>query len=448
MKLSNNTDELAVGSRIKVEISGYTHDGRGVARYAGRVIFVNGVIRGECAEVVITGCRKKIYSADLLRTLEASAERVEPLCAAFGGCGGCQLQFMSYAEELRFKQGQVESALQRIGGLSEVAVRPIIGADDLYHYRNKGVFHIAREDGNRLTFWDEGTHNPARECCKLLFPTEVVQVAEWLEAQTLPPNISDIMLRRSDYSGEMLLAAILTDGARDEAVTIMEQAQQRFPDIKVTATQSDGGWQIHSEQGYITDRLGSVLYQISPPAFFQVNNRQTEKLLGVAAELLGGAGLLIDAYCGIGTIGLYLAKKIPTISRLIGIEINESAVENARANALLNGIGGAEFFAGKAEELFEKVLPAQRPDAVVVDPPRRGCHIGLLEGLLNLQAPRILYVSCNPATLARDLAHLTEGGYQVAAMQPVDMFPRTHHVETVVLLERKDIVDKQTAIDC
>lgn len=437
MKAEYCMTELTVGSRIKVEISGYAHDGRGVARYAGRVIFVTGVIRGERAEVQITGCRKKIYTAELVRIIEPSSQRVEPLCAAFGSCGGCQLQYMSYAEELYFKQEQVQNALKRIGGLGEeLPIREIIGAEELYHYRNKGVFHISRDNGNRLTFWDEGTHSPAGSRCSLLFPTKLAEVAEWLQNEDLPSNISDIMLRISDYNGEMILAAILTDNRRKDVLPLLERAQRIFPKLRVTATQSPDGWHIHSENDFITDSLNGTLYQISPPSFFQINNRQTQKLLSVAADMLGDVEVLIDAYCGIGTIGLYMAAKMSALRHLVGVEVNESAVKNARVNARLNSIDEAEFFAGKAEELFSKVLPNRQPDAVVVDPPRRGCHIGLLQGLLELQSPRILYVSCNPATLARDLSHLTEGGYQVAAVQPVDMFPRTHHVETVVLLSK------------
>lgn len=437
MLKQNDTSDIAVGARLLVDITGYTHDGRGVARHMGRVIFVPGAITGESVEVEITGCRKKIFSGKIVRVVEASAERVKPVCPVFEECGGCQMQHMTYAAELRFKQGQVQAAMERIAGLGDVALRPIIGAAEQLHYRNKGVFHITRtESGNHLSFWDEGTHSPAGEYCRWLFADEMVQVAAWLQAQELPVNISDVMLRRSGYNGEMMLAAILTDEDRARVLPLLGAAQQQFAKITVAATQTRAGWQVHTAAGTITDALAGTMYQLSPPAFFQVNGAQTERLLATVAELLGDCRVLIDAYCGIGTIGLYLAAKMPGLQRLIGIEINESAVKDARSNAGLNGIVKAEFFAGKAEELFARVLPDGEVDAVIVDPPRRGCHADLLRGLLALRPPRIVYVSCNPATLARDLACLTEGGYAVQVVQPVDMFPRTHHVETVVLLSR------------
>lgn len=438
----NFSTELTIGSSLELTITGYAHDGRGVARFGGRVIFVDGALCGELVQAEITGYRKKIYYAKLQRVIKAAVGRVEPLCPAFGGCGGCQMQHMTYDEELSFKQGQVQAALSRIGGLgADLPLRPILGANELYHYRNKAVYHVAHTaDGAALCFWDEGTHRPAACCCSLLFADDMAAVAEWLQGAGIPPNVSDVMLRRSDSSGEMMLAFKLADENRRAVLPLLKRVQQAYPAVKVLATQTPAGWQVHSLGEYITDALAGTQYQISPPAFFQVNNRQTQKLLAVVAGLLGDdCRVLIDAYCGIGTIGLYMAAKMPQLKRLVGIEVNESAVLNARANAQLNGITNAEFYCGKAEKLFAAVLPAQMPDAVIVDPPRSGCHTGLLGGLLDLQAPQIVYVSCNPATLARDLAVLTAGDYRVAAVQPVDMFPRTHHCECVVKLTKTGV---------
>lgn len=433
--------ELLPGARLTVEIGGYTHDGRGVARAQGRVIFVAGAICGEQVEIAITGQQKKVLIGRLLKVIKPSPERTEPICPAYQGCGGCHLQHMSYAEELVFKEGQVTAALRRIGGLGEsLAVQPIIAADELYHYRNKGVFHVIRDGGAvRLGFWDEGSHQPAADRCTLLFPPGINALTGWLQGEKLPPNISDIMLRQSFAGGDLLLAAVLTDENRAAALPLLTRASEAFPKLRVIATQTPGGWQTHSAATHLTDRLGDTAYQIAAPSFFQVNNRQTRKLLDTAARLLGdNCRVLLDAYCGIGTIGLYLAGSLPNLQRLIGIEMNESAVQNARANAKLNCVWQAEFYCGKAEALFDGLAERQRPDAVIVDPPRRGCHAALLKGLLKLQPPKILYVSCDPATLARDLAALTAGGYQPACVQPLDMFPRTRHVETVVLMSRKD----------
>lgn len=431
--------DLTPGSTLTVEISGYTHDGRGVARAQGRVIFVPGAVMGEQVAITVTGQQKKVLSGRLLKVIKPSAERTEPLCPAYQSCGGCQLQHISYGEELAFKQGQVAAALRRIGGLPEdLPIQPVIAAEEIYHYRNKGVFHIARQGGqSSLCFWDENSHIPAQSPCELLFLPGIAGLAAWLQNQPLPDNISDLMLRQSAANGDLLLAAVLNDEDKNAVLPLLKAAQRQFAALKVCAVQTAKGWQNCTEQAYLTDALGNTAYQLSAPSFFQVNNSQMAKLLDTLAGLLAGdCECLLDAYCGIGTIGLYLAKNLPSLRRLIGVELNENAVQNARANAGLNNIKKAEFYDGKAEALFDDIAKRDRPDTVVVDPPRRGCHPTLLRGLLKLLPPRIAYVSCNPATLARDLAVLQNGGYRPLVIQPVDMFPRTHHVETVVLLAR------------
>ncbi len=439
MSAQNPPTEISPGGVYQAEVTGYTHDGRGVARVAERVVFIPGAIRGETVEFAVLKRVKNVYTARLLRVLAPSTERRESLCPVYAACGGCSLQHMSYAEELRFKQEKVAAALRRLGGLNgELPLQPIIAAPEPYHYRNKGIFHAVREGAHtRLVFWGEASHQPAGERCSLLFPPDINRLAAWLEDEQLPPNLTDVMLRYAPASGELLLALILNDGNTAAAETLLTRAAASFPKLLVYACQTPAGWQILSPHKQITDTLDETGYLISPPAFFQVNNAQTLRLLQTAAGFFdGGERVLLDAYCGIGTLGLYLAARLPHLQRLIGVEINESAVTDAKANAALNGIKNAAFYCGAAEKEFAAITAAHgQPDVVIVDPPRRGCHPTLLAGLLDLAPAKIIYVSCDPATLARDLGKLSER-YLPALIQPLDMFPRTKHVETVVLMSR------------
>ncbi len=431
--------KIEIGNVYQVEITGYTHDGRGVARVGGRVIFVPDALVGEQIELLITAEQKKIFSARLLKVLQPAPERTEPICPTYHSCGGCHLQHMTYDEELRFKQGQVESALKRLGSLHNLPMQPIIAAEQQFYYRNKGVFHVARmEERVHLVFWDENSHQPAADTCKLLFPPAINNLTEWLTNQKLPQNIVDVMVRYAPGSGDLLLSFKLADDNIQAVSPLLHQAANEFAQIKVLACQTPKGWHNLSTAGQIKDSLGNTDYLISAPAFFQVNNAQTLKLLQtVAGFFCGNEQLLLDAYCGIGTLGLYLAQNLPHLRQLVGIEINASAVHDATANAAVNHINNAEFICGAAEKVFGKIVQRyQRPDVVIIDPPRRGCHQALLGGLLDLAPDKIIYVSCNPATLARDLNILCAEKYHPTYIQPVDMFPRTHHVETVCLLSK------------
>ena len=439
MFAQNLQTEIVNGSVHQAEITGYTHDGQGVARVDGRVVFIPGAIRGEMVEFTVLRRNKNVYAARLLRVLNRSSERQECLCPVYKTCGGCSLQHMSYAEELRFKQEKVAAALQRLGGLNgELPLQPIIAAAEPYHYRNKGIFHVAQTDGStRLVFWNEASHQPAGARCNLLFPPDINRLAEWLEGMQLPANLTDIMLRYAHSSGELLLALILSDENIAATKSLLTQAADNFPMLKVYACQTPAGWQILSQEKQIADTLDKIEYLISPSAFFQVNNAQTLRLLQTVAGFFDGSELLLlDAYCGIGTFGLYLAAKLPHLQRLVGVEINQSAVADANANAALNRIDNAIFYCGAAEKKFSAITAAHgHPDVVIVDPPRRGCHPALLAGLLELAPAKIIYVSCDPATLARDLGKLAKK-YNLVSIQPLDMFPRTAHVETVVLLSK------------
>lgn len=440
---------LKPGAEITAQISGYTHDGWGVARLNGRVIFIQGALQGEQVRAEIAEERRGVFYARLLTVLESSIQRVQPDCPVYAGCGGCQLQHMSYAEELNFKQEQVRAALQRLGGFApaELAcMQPIIPATDeqLYHYRNKGVFHVRwHGDEYTLSFWDENSHQPAPAVCQLLFPAPVNSLLNRLQAGDLPPGVDDVLIRYS-FAKRQLMLFLCFCGSVDNAKLVaaqsyLQQISGEFADLLVWGVQTSAGWQTFSPELFLTDSLADVQYQIAPGAFFQVNNRQILRLLAVLEQILSPATkYLLDAYCGIGTLGIYLAKHLPNLRQLLGIEVNRESVLNARNNALQNGLSMAEFWQGRAENEFSRLLKRHiNVDTVVVDPPRRGCHKQLLEGLLQLSPANLVYVSCNPATLARDLRLFCAEKYVLSLVQPVDMFPRTHHVETVCLLSKK-----------
>jgi len=451
-KKRNNHTEMAglrPGDVFTAEISGYTHDGWGVARLGQRVIFIQGVLRGELVQAEISSQRRGVFYARLLQIVQSAPEnrRQSPLCPVYDGCGGCQLQHMTYAEELYFKQEQVASALQRLGGFSaaELSVmRPIIEAapKQLYHYRNKGIFHVSRDAaGYSLSFWNEETHSPVAAACQLLFPEKVNQLIARLRQGDLPNGVSDVMLRYSFASQRLMLFLRFSEASAEQlavARIFLQQISAEFADLLVWGVQTPKGWQTFSLVGFLTDTFGDVHYQIAPEAFFQVNNAQTMRLLSVLQTALSAkTEFLLDAYCGIGTLGIYLARHLPGLRRLWGIELNAGAVENARQNAELNQLANAKFWQGKAENEFDKILKQNHCiDAVIIDPPRRGCHKQLLHGLLQLRPKQLVYVSCNPSTLARDLQLLCAEKYTLSLVQPVDMFPRTHHVETICVLSR------------
>ena len=444
--LSNiNSTENYTPEVFTAEVSGYTHDGWGVARLAGReVVFVQGALRGELVRAEICYKRRGVFYARLLEVLRPAPEgrRMEPLCPAYAGCGGCQLQHMSYVEELYFKQEQVQAALRRIGGLHELEIKPIIPAEQLYHYRNKGIFHVSRSaDGYSLGFWDENSHRPAAAACRLLFPEPLNGLLARLQQGDLPDFVTDVMLRYSFARRQLMLFLRLPEaGARQltAAQVFLQRLSAEFADLLVWGVQTPEGWQVFSPTAFLTDALGGVEYQIAPEAFFQVNNAQTLRLLEVLqANLAPTTEVLLDAYCGIGTLGIYLAKHLPNLRCLLGVELNDGAVANARQNAQLNQLVNAKFWQGKAENEFPEMLKQNRRiDTVIVDPPRRGCHKQFLSGLLQLQPKQLVYVSCNPATLARDLQMLCAEKYSPVLVQPLDMFPRTHHVECVVLMTK------------
>ena len=447
--------------KIIVTIEDIGVNGEGIGKVEGYTLFVKDAIIGDKVEAVITKPKKTYAYAKMFRIIEASPERVSAKCPVARQCGGCQIQELSYSAQLRFKQNKVRGNLERIGGfeaeLLDEVMEPICGMDEPFYYRNKAQFPIGTDkNGNVITgFYAGRTHQiiPNTECAlgvgvnqKILqivvdFMNEY-HIAAY-EEETGRGLVRHVLIRYGFKTKEIMVCLVLNGDNLPHSEKLVENLIQIKGMTSITysinreKTNVIMGKEIRAlwGQSYITDYIGDVKYQISPLSFFQVNPAQTEKLYGLALEYAGlqGKETVWDLYCGIGTISLFLAQKA---KRVYGVEIVPQAIDDARNNAEINGIENVEFFVGKAEE----VLPEQYEknqvyaDVIVVDPPRKGCDEQLLNTMIKMQPERIVYVSCDSATLARDLKFLCENGYALEKVRPVDQFPMTVHVETVCLL--------------
>lgn len=403
---------------IRLRIVDIADDGAGIGKNDSFVWFVKDTVPGDEIEASVMKLKKNYGFARLQKIITPSPDRVEARCPKARACGGCTLQCMDYAAQLKFKRNKVKNSLIRIGGFEEGFIEPIlgdtIGMEEPWRYRNKAIVPTGTDsDGKRIFgFYAAHSHNIIEMNDCLLQPEEFKSI---LASAELPSGTTNVLLRKGFKSGQTM------------AYAIENNDNNSLLSGKLT--------RVFGEE-CIEDSIGDLKFRISPRSFFQVNPVQVEKLYGKALEFAGLSGTenVWDLYCGIGTISLFLAK---SAGKVYGVEIVEDAVRDARANAELNGITNAKFFAGKAEEvtLSEKFRDV-RPDVVVVDPPRKGCDSVCLDTILKLGPDRVVYVSCDPATLARDLKILSDGGYALKKAVPVDMFPQTTHVECVVLLSK------------
>lgn len=462
-------DKARPKQKIHLHITGLTHAGEGVGRHNGMAVFVPGTLPGETVLAEVVDLKRSYARGGLLEILEQSPARRRPPCPHYASCGGCRLQHVDYAEQLKLKTGLVRDSLARLAGLGEVNVLPALGMDQPWHYRNKAGFHAAVRDGKyELGYYEEGSRtlagifreggSPSEGC--LLVDEELNELAAFIQkllnkyGSTTGLNKRDgrffrhVVLRKAAGSGEMMAVLVTASGQWPESKVFVSELLAAFPGLaSIMRNINDAssgpvfGQQFITLAGqdHITDRLGGLSFRISPASFYQVNPAQTlvlyEKVLAYAA--LTGAETVVDAYSGVGTIALYLAGHAKEVC---GLEVDAQAVADARLNAALNQISNVEFLAGEAEKILPE-LAAQglRPDVIVLDPPRAGCNQAVLEAVADMSASRVIYVSCDPGTLARDLRFLTGRGCQVREVQPVDMFPWTRHVETVVCLDRKQI---------
>ena len=445
---------------VTLDIEDCGVDGEGIGKADGFTVFVKDAVIGDRVTAKIMKAKKNYGYGRLMEILKPSPYRAEPKCAFARQCGGCQLQALSYEQQLAFKEKKVRGHLERIGGFTELPMEPIIGMDEPYHYRNKAQFPVGKNKEGRIItgFYAGRTHTiiENRDCALGVSQNKEVldRVIAHMEAYGIEPYneetgkglVRHILIRYGFFTGEVMVCLVLNGSSIPQKETLIEHLLEipGMTSITINVNKKRSNVILGEEirllwgKPYITDKIGDISYQISPLSFFQVNPLQTGKLYSKALEYadLHGEETVWDLYCGIGTISLFLAQKAKFVR---GVEIIPAAIENANDNARLNSIENVEFFVGKAEE----VLPAEYKkngiyaDVIVVDPPRKGCEESLLATMIEMQPKRIVYVSCDSATLARDLKYLCERGYELRKVCPVDQFGGTVHVETVVLLGRK-----------
>lgn len=445
---------------LTVEIEDIGHDGAGIGKVDGYPLFIKDAVIGDVVEVKVMKAKKNYGYAKLLKIITPSASRVEPLCPYAKQCGGCQIQMMSYEEQLRFKENKVRNNLKRIGGFEEIPMEPILGMKNPFYYRNKAQFPVGYDkEGNLITgFYAGRTHSIInnRRCYLGVSENELVlnQVLDWMERNHISAYEEESgkglirhVLIRYGFTIKEVMVCLVVNGAGIPAKEDLIEGLRTIPGM-TSITISSNTKQTNVIMGekitllwgqtYITDFIGNIQYQISPLSFYQVNPAQTKRLYETALEYAGLSGdeTVWDLYCGIGTISLFLAQRA---KQVYGVEIIPAAIEDAKRNARLNQIENAQFFVGKAEEVLPEKYEKEQiyADVIVVDPPRKGCEESVLDTMVQMEPKRIVYVSCDSATLARDLKYLCERGYEMKKVKAIDQFPQTVHVETVALLTRK-----------
>lgn len=442
-----NTDD-----NYLVSVSGFTAEGSGVARLPdGLAVFIPGALPGEVVKISISQRRKNFAIGKMLEVIEPSAQRTPAPCPVYENCGGCLLQHASYDEQLQLKKTIISDAFKRIAKLDSIEIADVIGAKCQFAYRNRVSYHVSLgENDVQLGFYSSRSRNfvSAPDC--LLAAPSITALARRLPELLQPYHSSLSALReiviRVNTQGDQMLLTLVSDQplshARELAATL-RMAEPKLCSVwecighPVYSIYGDK-WQLLSGEQFLAECLCGVSLQLSPATFTQVNSQQTESLYQLVAEFasLSGQEVVWDLYSGAGIIALYLAKQA---SAVIGVENYSPAAANACQNAKLNGIENCRFIAGAAESVLPQlVADGFLADLVVLDPPRSGCDRVVLETLLSFMPQRIIYVSCDPATLARDLRILCDSVYTVQRVQPVDMFPQTGHVESVVLLMRID----------
>ena len=452
--------EFRKNDLVTLEIEDCGIDGEGIGKADGFTVFVKDAVIGDTVTAKIIKAKKNYGYGRLMEVLKPSPYRVEPKCEFARQCGGCQLQALSYDQQLVFKTNKVKGHLERIGGFTDIPMEPIIGMDELFHYRNKAQFPVGRnKEGKIVTgFYAGRTHNiiENRDCALGVAENKEVldRVIAHMEKYRIEPYneatgkglVRHVLIRYGYFTKEVMVCLILNGNKLPKEEQLVKSLCEipGMTSITINVNKKHSNVILGEEicllwgQEYITDRIGDISYQISPLSFYQVNPMQTQKLYAKALEYadLHGEETVWDLYCGIGTISLFLAQKAKFVC---GVEIVPAAIENAKENAKLNGLENTEFFVGKAEEVLPREYKKNGvyADVIVVDPPRKGCDETLLETMIEMNPERIVYVSCDSATLARDLKYLCERGYELRKVCPVDQFGMTVHVETVVLLSQQ-----------
>lgn len=454
--------EIKKNNDYEIVIEDLTMSGEGVGRIDGYALFVKDTIPGDVVIAKAIKLKKNYGYGRLMKVITPSKDRVEAKCPVAKACGGCTLMAMSYEKQLEFKRKLIENNLTRIGGLKDVEVPPIIGMDNPYRYRNKAQFPVGTDkDGNVVMgFYAGRTHSiiPNEDC---LIGADInagilAVIKDYMLKNHIKPYdensqtglVRHVLIRTGFTTGEIMVCLVINGEKLPKSDELVKSLLNlHFSDDRkiasiMTNTNTENTNVILGRKcsllygrEYIEDYIGDVKYQIGPLSFYQVNPVQTKKLYGLALEFAGLTGneIVWDLYCGIGTISLFLAQKA---RKVYGVEIVPEAIADAKNNARINGFDNVEFYVGKAEEVLPDKYEKENvyAEVIVVDPPRKGCDETLLETMIKMSPERIVYVSCDSATLARDLKYLTERGYEVKKVQGVDQFCHSGHVETVVLL--------------
>ena len=450
---------LKKNDHVEIEIEDIGSEGEGIGRYEGYTLFVKDTVMGDRALVQVMKTGKTYGYARLVKLITPSDYRVEPRCEIAVRCGGCQLMHVDYERQLRYKEDKVRNCLQRIGGFTELPMEPICGMEEPYYYRNKSQYPVGKnKDGSiAIGFYAGRTHaiiDTSHCYIGAKVNEEIIAVIRaFIEKYKLEPYqeeqhkglLRHILTRVGYRTGEIMVCLVINGRELPHKAELLDDLRKidGMKSICLNVNEEKTNVILGNEiiplwgEPYITDYIGDIKYQISPLSFYQVNPVQTKKLYDLALNYaeLHGEETVWDIYCGIGTISLFLAQQAKMV---YGVEIVPQAIEDAKKNAQINGITNTQFFVGAAEE----VLPAKYKeekiyaDVIVVDPPRKGCDQSLLDTILAMAPKRVVYVSCDPATLARDLKYLCEKDYQLTRVRAVDQFGHSTHVETVVLMSK------------
>lgn len=450
---------VSKGSVIQGEIIDINHEGSGVVKFEGYTIFTEGGTLGDKVILEVTESKKNYSLGKTLEIIEPSKYRVDAECDISEYCGGCSLRGLDYRIQLEYKTNKVKNDIRRIGGLEDVVIRDTIGMKNPDRYRNKVQIPVGIENGKAVIgFYRKGSHNIINiNTCRIqheVADKAVKAIRKYIEEFNVEPYdektsrglIRHIIVKNSFRTGDTMVILVTNGNILPHSDELVKMLKSEIPKLKsviqnintkrtnlIMGTKS----KVIFGEERILDYIGELKFYISAESFFQVNPVQTEVLYNKALEYadLNGNETVFDIYCGIGTISLFLAKKA---KKVYGIESVNQAIKDAKENAKLNRINNVEFYSGNAEEVFPNFhKEGVRADVVVVDPPRKGCDPRVIDTIIKMKPEKVVYVSCNPSTLARDLKILSENGFKIEEVQPVDMFPHTTHVECVVLIEKK-----------
>ena len=443
-----------------VDIVDIGQGGVGIGKFDGFTVFVDGGLVKDKIKVKITKSKKNYAVGEIVEIIEPSPFRVERKCPKeLKDCGGCQIQELDYQEQLNIKTNEVKQVISRIGKLDDVIIHPALGMEEPFRYRNKAQFPIQKVDGVPVIgFYKKKSHDiiPTDECIiqhdvndKIIkiIKTYIRAYKVSIYDEKTHTGVLRHLVTKVGFTTKEVMVVLVANGKKlpylNELASVLKENIPGFKTLVVNVNREKTNVILGNENriiygdGKINDNIGDLVFEISPLSFFQVNPLQTEVLYNKALEYanLGENDTVFDIYCGIGTISLFLAQKA---KKVYGIEIVEDAIKDAKRNAALNKLDNVEFYVGKAEEVVPKMYKqGKRANVVVVDPPRKGCDEKVLDTIVSMEPDRVVYVSCNPSTLARDLNYLDERGYKCLEVQPVDMFPHSVHIENVALIVKK-----------